>query len=159
MATGIVTNPAAGVMATKPTTAPIQKPMADTFFPRATSNNIHDSPAEAAAKFVVANAMAAKGDAPTAEPALNPNQPNHNKPVPSNTNGMLAGGKKLPSVWAFLLLRYKAPAKAAQPALMCTTVPPAKSRTPNLKKYPSGCHVMWARGEYTNKLNKIMNNT
>ena len=49
MATGTVTKPAAGVIATKPTTAPIQNPKADTFLPRVTSNKIHDKPAAAAA--------------------------------------------------------------------------------------------------------------
>ena len=59
IAFGIVTNPAAGVMATNPTTAPIQKPIADTFLPFATSNKTQARPAAAAAVFVVANAIAA----------------------------------------------------------------------------------------------------
>jgi hypothetical protein len=49
IATGTVTNPAAGVIATKPTTAPIQNPKAETYFPRVTSNKIQDKPAAAAA--------------------------------------------------------------------------------------------------------------
>ena len=43
------------------------------------------------AVFVVANASAACSDAASADPALNPNHPNHSIPVPSTTNGMFAG--------------------------------------------------------------------
>jgi hypothetical protein len=46
-------------MATKPTTAPIQKPSTDGFLPRITSKNIHDNPAEAAAVLVVTKAVTA----------------------------------------------------------------------------------------------------
>ena len=72
-------------MATKPTTAPIQNPSTEGFFPLITSKNIHAKPAAAAAVLVVANALMAKLLAPNAEPALNPNQPNQSKPVPINT--------------------------------------------------------------------------
>ena len=82
---GIVTKPAAGVMATRPTTAPIQKPRAEGFLPRAASSNTQHNPAAADAVLVVAKAEAANGPAPKALPALNPNQPNHSKPVPKNT--------------------------------------------------------------------------
>ena len=41
--------------------------------------------AAADAVVLVANAITAKWLAPNAEPALKPNQPNHNKPVPINT--------------------------------------------------------------------------
>src|SRR5690606_10396857 len=88
---GIVTKPAAGVIATRPTTAPIQNPRADGFLPLTASNNIQQRPAAAQAVLVVANAEAASGLAPMALPPLNPNHPNHSKPVPSKTNGMLAG--------------------------------------------------------------------
>src|SRR5215217_3216761 len=82
---GMATKPAAGVMATKPTTAPIQKPSTEGFLPLATSKNIQDKPAAAAAVFVVAKAETARPLAPKAEPALKPNQPNHSKPVPIKT--------------------------------------------------------------------------
>src|SRR5688572_11516093 len=88
---GIVTNPAAGVMATKPTTEPIQKPTAEGFLPLAASYNTQARPAAAAAVFVVANAEAANAPAPRALPALKPNQPNHSKPVPKRTKGIFAG--------------------------------------------------------------------
>src|SRR6188768_4319986 len=89
---GIGTKPAAGVMATRPTTAPIQKPSTEGFLPRRTSKNIHERPAAAAAVFVVAKAETANAFAPRAEPALKPNQPNQSKPVPISTYGILAGG-------------------------------------------------------------------
>ena len=79
------TKPLPGVMATNPTTAPIQKPSTEGFFPRITSKNIHDKPAVAAAILVVAKADTANVLAPNADPALKPNQPNQSKPVPINT--------------------------------------------------------------------------
>src|ERR1041385_8122416 len=82
---GMVTKPAAGVIATRPTTAPMQAPITDGFLPRSISKNIHDIAAAADAVVVVASAVAANGPEPNAEPALNPNHPNHNKPVPSST--------------------------------------------------------------------------
>src|SRR5258706_11458825 len=88
---GIVTKPAAGVIATRPTTAPIQNPSAEGFFPRTTSKSTQQSPAAADAVLVVANAEAASVPALNALPALKPNHPNQSNPVPSNTNGMLAG--------------------------------------------------------------------
>src|SRR5690606_19938413 len=88
---GIVTNPAAGVIATNPTTAPIQNPMAEGFLPLTASNKIQARPAAAEAVLVVAKADAAKGPALKALPALNPNHPNHSKPVPNKTKGTLAG--------------------------------------------------------------------
>src|SRR6187549_1252590 len=85
---GMVTNPAAGVMATSPTTAPIQNPRAEGFLPRVASKSIQARPAAADAVFVVAKAEAASELAPRALPALKPNQPNHSKPVPKRTKGM-----------------------------------------------------------------------
>src|SRR5258705_8807145 len=82
---GRPTYPAAGVIATRPTTAPIQKPRAEGFLPRIASKKIHERPAAAEAVFVFAKAFTARLFAANAEPALNPNQPNHNRPVPKST--------------------------------------------------------------------------
>jgi hypothetical protein len=73
---------AAGVIATNPTTVPIQAPIAESlcFYLKYPS-----IPAAAAATVVVPSACTAMPLAPNAEPALKPNQPNHNRPVPSNT--------------------------------------------------------------------------
>ncbi|MNN43502.1 hypothetical protein D3C81_1577420 [compost metagenome] len=56
IACGILTKPAAGVIATKPTTAPIHAPIAEGFFPRMISTNIHAIAAMADAVVVVAKA-------------------------------------------------------------------------------------------------------
>ena len=80
-----VIKPAAGVTATKPTTAPIQAPNADGFLPHNISKNIHDMAAAADAVVVVAKAVAANSPDDNAEPALKPNQPNQSKPVPNIT--------------------------------------------------------------------------
>src|SRR5690349_9933086 len=103
-------------MATNPTTAPTQKPITEGFLPRSTSKNIQLRPAAAAAVLVVAKAETDSGFAANAEPALKPNHPNHNKPVPISTYGIFAGGISLCSICAFLLFNTNAPASAAQPA-------------------------------------------
>src|SRR6478672_10289098 len=133
-------------MATSPTTAPMQKPSAEAFLPFIISKNIQASPAAAAAVFVLANASTARLLAAVAEPALKPNQPNQSKPVPNNTYGMRAGLIDSPVICTLRLFKTMEPAKAAQPAEICTTVPPAKSNTPILNKMPSGFHVQCASG-------------
>ncbi|MNF92215.1 hypothetical protein D3C84_748520 [compost metagenome] len=81
----MLTKPAAGVIATRPTTAPIQAPSADNLCPNILSRKTHAIAAAAAATVVVPKACTAKPFDPKAEPALKPNHPNHNKPVPNNT--------------------------------------------------------------------------
>ena len=87
----IVTNPAAGVIATKPTTAPMEAPKAETFLPLILSKNIQVIIAEAEAMVVVPKAIAAVAFAAKAEPALKPNHPNQSIPVPNKTNGIFEG--------------------------------------------------------------------
>src|SRR5262245_61266309 len=78
-----LTKPAAGVIPTSPATPPEAAP--STFgSPRSHhSRNIHASAAAAAAVFVATNATTLNFPAPSALPALNPNHPNHRRPVPS----------------------------------------------------------------------------
>ncbi len=142
-----VTKPAAGVIATRPTTAPMQAPIADGLRPRTMSKNTQPSIAAAEAVLVVANASTATSLAASADPALKPNQPNHSMPVPSRTYGMLAGSCGSLAMWVWRRPRTSAPASAARPADMCTTVPPAKSSTPICRSQPCGCQVMCASGE------------
>ena len=59
MLSRMLTKPAAGVIATRPTTAPMQAPSADGLWPRIQSKNIQPSIAAADAVLVVANAIAA----------------------------------------------------------------------------------------------------
>ncbi|MNE59809.1 hypothetical protein D3C80_1549270 [compost metagenome] len=111
---GIETNPAAGVIATSPTTAPMHAPKAETFLPLILSKKTQVSMAEAEATVVVAKAIAAVPLAAKAEPALKPNQPNQSIPVPNKTKGILAGMCSL----FFLFPKTNTPAIAAKPADM-----------------------------------------
>src|SRR3954471_15754736 len=62
----------------------------------------------------------------SAEPALNPYQPNHSRPAPSITNGRLCGRIGVPG-HALRLPRTGAKASPAAPGWIWTGVPPAKS--------------------------------
>src|SRR4051794_28413157 len=121
-----VTKPQAGVITTRPATAPEQKP-STLGLPR-TIHSIsgHTKDATAVAIVVVMNALPATTSAATALPALKPYQPTHSMPVPIEHNTMLCGGigsfgkpRRLPN----MIHRIN----ADQPEDICTTVPPAKS--------------------------------
>src|SRR5580700_10184792 len=88
-----VTKPHAGVMTTKPATAPEQKP--NTLgLPRVIHSAMGQTKdATAVARVVVVNALAAITSAATALPALNPYQPTHNIPVPTMQRTRLCGEK------------------------------------------------------------------
>src|SRR3954452_25096325 len=97
------------------------------------------------AVLVLTNATPASGLAPSADPALKPNQPNQSNPAPSNVNGRLCGRigsffhpSRLPSTIAS--------ARPAAPALACTTVPPANSSAPFWNSQPSGENTQCAIG-------------
>src|SRR3954471_4812449 len=85
------TKPDAGVIATKPATAPEIMPSTDGFPATAHSKNIQASAAAAVAICVTAIAMPAFTPAQTAEPALKPNQPTHSKDAPISENTRLCG--------------------------------------------------------------------
>src|SRR5438552_13809369 len=121
-----VTKPHAGVMTTRPATAPEQKP-STLGLPRVIHSAIGQTKeAVAVARVVVVNALAAMTSAPTALPALNPYQPTHSIPVPIMHSTMLCGGiGSLPKPTR--LPRIKQRISADQPDVMWTTVPPAKS--------------------------------
>ena len=107
------------------------------------SKDTQPSIAAADAVLVVAKARTAVSFAASAEPALNPNHPNQSMPVPSRTYGMLAGSCASLAMWLWRRPSTSAPASAARPADMWTTVPPAKSSTPHLPQ-PAlrvPCHV------------------
>src|SRR2546429_7521885 len=115
-------------MPTRPTTRPVAAPTAVALPVRNRSRHTHATKAVAAAVLVLVNARAASPFAASAEPALNPNQPNQRSPAPSSTSGTL---------WGTIAVRLKsfrgpsmrAATSADTPALMWTTVPPAKSRS------------------------------
>src|SRR6476469_2939441 len=98
--------------------------------------------------FVLMNATPARLLAPSADPALKPNQPNHSRPAPRRTNGTLCG-RMLSRGHPRRLPRTRATAMAAAPAFAWTTVPPAKSSAPRWKSQPLGEKTQWAIGAYT----------
>src|SRR5437868_10539634 len=85
------TNPHAGVITTKPATAPEQNP-STLAFPRNPYSNIAQvKDATAVASVVVMNAFAAMASAPSALPALKPYQPTQSIPAPTMQSTMLWG--------------------------------------------------------------------
>src|SRR6185437_13710041 len=90
-ADGAETYPAAGVIPTNPTTAPVAAPTAVILPVRIRSSAAHMTKAAAAAAFVLTKARVAMPFAASAEPALNPNQPNQRIPAPTSTQGTLCG--------------------------------------------------------------------
>src|SRR5215510_3012483 len=86
------TKPAAGVIATKPATAPEIAPSALALPFLNHSAALQPNAAAAAAKCVATNALEASPPAPRALPALNPNQPTHNRQAPIKLNTRLCGG-------------------------------------------------------------------
>src|SRR3990172_10374410 len=83
--------PAPGVTVANPAMAPLATPRT-VGLPRCTHSAAIQLRAPAAAAVCVAkNATVAVALAPSPLPALNPNQPNHSSPVPSNAIGRLCG--------------------------------------------------------------------
>src|SRR5215471_21785975 len=142
-APGIPTLPAAGVIATRPATAPEAAPSIDGLPLISHSTNVHETTAHAVARYVFMNASEAEPFASRADPALNPNQPNHSNDAPiivivrlCGAIGSLPRPMRLPST--------NAPTRPATPALMCTTVPPAKSKAPHCQIKPASALAMSA---------------
>jgi hypothetical protein len=84
---------------------------------------------------VTSIAIAASPFAASALPPLKPNQPTHSIPAPATVSVMLWGGlicsgkpRRAPSTSAAV--------SAPAPAVMCTTMPPAKSFTPSSPSQP-----------------------
>src|ERR1700744_6066958 len=85
------TKPEAGVIATRPATAPEIKPRIEAFLAMIHSMNIQASEAAAVAIWVAAMAMPALTFEVTAEPALKPNQPTHSNEAPITERTRLCG--------------------------------------------------------------------
>src|SRR5438128_4378472 len=105
-----LTKPQAGVMATRPATAPDAAPRGVDFPSLTFSTPIQASRAAAVAVLVLRNAWAARLLAPSADPALKPNQPNHRMPAPSTVKGTLCGSIEVPGQ------PLRLPATSANPA-------------------------------------------
>jgi hypothetical protein len=139
------------VIATRPATTPEAAPRLVTRVSRIFSVIIQPSIAAAVATVVLTQARPAVPSAVPAEPALKPNQPNHSRAAPSITSGRLWGfmgsrpqPRRLPTT--------RARTRPAVPALMWTTVPPAKSmgsaiaaKGPSAESSPPP-QTMWAMG-------------
>src|SRR5437762_5743248 len=135
-APGMPPLPAAGVIATRPATAPDAAPSIEGLPFTTHSPNVHESTAHAVARNVFMNASDAEPFASSADPALNPNQPTHNSDAPIIVIGRLCGAiDSLPK--PIRLPRTIAPTRPATPELMCTTVPPAKSNAPICQMNPA----------------------
>ena len=94
---------------------------------------------------VATKATVAKEPTLKALPALKPNQPNHNIPIPNRTKGTLWGA------WGTTIKLFREPiiqtiTTADTPELIWTTVPPAKSKEPMACNQPRP-QTQWARGE------------
>src|SRR3972149_2137002 len=136
------TNPAAGVIATSPATAPLAAPSIVGFPCRIHSTNVHVIEAAAAAICVTTNALVASPPAERALPALNPNHPNQSRAAPMTTSVILCGGIGS-LLYPILFPITRAAANAEIPELICTTVPPAKSRAPMFLIHPPPPHTQW----------------
>src|SRR4051812_19140029 len=120
------TNPAAGVIATNPATAPDTAPSALGLPLRNHSAALQLIVAAAAPKCVATNALVAKLPADSADPALNPNHPTHSRHAPIKLSTTLCGGVGSCG-YPIRFPRYNAHTSADTPDVTCTTVPPAKS--------------------------------
>src|SRR5882762_2362308 len=89
------TKPEAGVMATRPATAPEQMPITVGLPFMIHSTIIQVKPAVAVAVWVTSMAMPACRPAVTAEPALKPNQPTHSKDAPIIVSTTLWAGPEI----------------------------------------------------------------
>src|ERR1051326_9314763 len=87
-----VTNPAAGVMATSPATAPEMPPSTLGLPLRIHSAAAQPRAAVAAAKWVATKALVARLPAAKALPALKPNHPTHSRHAPIKLSTTLWGG-------------------------------------------------------------------
>src|SRR5579859_5131934 len=157
------TNPAAGVIATSPATAPEIAPsaLARPFFSHSAALQL--KAAAAAPKCVATNALLAKPPEESALPALKPNQPTHSRHAPIKLSTMLCGG-----IGCFgyptRFPMYNAQTSAETPEVICTTVPPAKSSVGNLPpseafRNPPLPQTMCASGAYTIKNHSVMKST
>src|SRR6204780_1093170 len=86
------TKPEAGVMATRPATAPEQMPRTDGLPLNTHSTNIQPKAAAAVAIWVTAIAMPALTPEVPADPGLKPTQPTHSSDAPMKVRTRLCGG-------------------------------------------------------------------
>src|SRR5580692_7172916 len=145
------TKPEAGVIATNPATHPEIAPSALGLPLCIHSAPIQPNAAAAAPKWVATNALVARDEAANALPALKPNQPTHSRQAPMKLSTRLCGFIATVG-YPTRFPRYNAHTRAETPEVMCTTVPPAKSKQgiePFEKAFnrPPLPQTMWAMGK------------
>src|SRR6266849_1504261 len=153
------TNPAAGVMATSPATAPEIAPNALALPFLIHSAALQLNAAAAAPKCVATNALDASELDASALPALNPNHPTHSRQAPMKLSTRLCGAIGCLG-YPVRFPRYSPHTSADTPEEMCTTVPPAKSSVGNLPpsdafRKPPLPHTMCASGAYTTRNHSV----
>lgn len=124
VAPSVLTVPQDGVMATRPATTPEAAPNVVGRPSRICSTDSQPSMPRQPATRVLRKMAAAVPLAANADPALNPNQPNHSSPTPTNSSGRLCGRM------ASFLKPIRGPSTSARasaelPETISTTSPPA----------------------------------
>src|SRR5580698_4876332 len=114
-----LTKPDAGVIATSPATAPEIPPSTEGLPLRTHSAALQPIAAAAAPKCVATNAEVASVPAASADPALNPNQPTHNRHAPIKLSTTECGGIAVFG-YPIRLPRYSAVISAETPDVICT---------------------------------------
>ena len=135
------TKPAAGVIATRPATAPVIAPNTVGFPTLITSIMTHTIIATAAAVFETRIAEPASPLAARADPPLNPIHPNHKNPAPKMEYPKLCGSNEV----SFLFPSISASARAENPEFTSTATPPAKSIAPKFINHPPP-QIQWHTG-------------
>src|SRR3990167_3858959 len=129
------TEPAAGVMVARPAIVPVAIPTSVGLPYLNHSIAIQTSAAVDAERWVTSMACPAAVLAPSADPALNPNQPTHSMAAPNMTKAGLCGGRRSDGNVARLPI-ISTKTSELTPAVACTTRPPAKSLTPMTASHP-----------------------
>jgi hypothetical protein len=136
--------PDAGVTAASPAMAPVARPRALGLPCCAHSMAIQVSAATEAEMWVTVMAIAAFPLAARALPPLNPNHPTQSIAVPVTVMVMLWGNIGVVGYPERAPMTMQA-TRAATPAVMWTTTPPAKSNTPISPRKPPP-HTQWQTG-------------
>src|SRR5262249_34916522 len=132
--------------AIRPHTAPVAVETALSFLFSTQLKSIQTSAPAAPAVLVTTKALAARGEAARALPALKPSQPNQRTPAPRRIRGRLRAVRPAPALTPWRCHIIRAADRPAKPALACTTAPPAKSRAPSLCNQPPAPQTQWAIG-------------
>ncbi len=138
------TKPAAGVIVASPAIAPVAKPTLVGLPTLIRSISNQTSAAMLAPRWVLMIALAASSLAERAEPPLKPNQPIHNSAAPAMVSEGLCGSIS----WRgkpWRLPTSAAATSAETPAVVWTTIPPAKSSVPIAASQPLP-QTQWATG-------------